>query len=109
LDELNKDPPDNQAAAGNIEGAIGDIEAAINEGLDPVVGAELMDDLAGITRQLAEDAIDEADATLGSDADKIVTANDKLAEGDTFRGEDKFKDAAAKYKDALSNAEGALP
>ena len=70
-DELAKDPPDNQAAVGNIEGAIGEIEAAISDGLDPEVEAELtelMDTLAGIARQLAVDAIDDA---AGGDEDKI--------------------------------------
>jgi len=109
IDELNKDTPDTPAAMGNIEGAIGDLEAAINDGLDPLVGAELMDELAGIARQLAVDAIDEAVAA-GGDSDKIATANEKLGEGDDFRdNEGKFKDAASKYKDALSEAESALP
>ena len=106
INELNKTPPDNQAAAGNIEGAIGDIEAAINEGLDPVVGAELMDALAGIASQLALDAIDEAIANSG-DEDKISEAEASLAEGDALRDSGSYKDAVNKYKDALSQAEGA--
>jgi len=110
--ELNNDPPDNQAAAGNIEGAIGDLEAAVDKEEDSDVQdelIELMDTLAGIVKQLALDAIDEAVATDGSDGDKIDTAGDKLKEGDDFRDDGKFKDAASKYKDALSEAEGALP
>ena len=106
LDELNKD--DIQAAAGNIEGAIGDIEAAINEGLDAIVGAQLMDDLAGIAKQLAEDAIAQAVDNSG-DPDKIEEAEASLAEGDALRVPGTYKDAANKYKDALAQAEGALP
>ena len=108
MDELNKDPSDNQAAAGNIEGAIGDLEAAINEGLDPVVGAEIMDALAGITRQLAENAIDTANDTPGSDSGEISDAEQSLADGDALRTSGDYKDAANKYKDALSKAESAL-
>jgi len=109
LDELDKDPPDNQAAVGNIEGAIGDLEAAVNEGLDPVLGAQLMDALTGIARQLAVDAIDEAIADPGSDPGEISDAQQSLADGDALRASGDYKDAANKYKDALSKAESALP
>jgi len=108
LEELNKDPPDNQAAVGNIEGAIGDIEAAINEGLDPVVANELMDNLAGIAKQLAEDAIDQADAA-GGDSVKIEEAEASRDEGNDLRASGDYKDAVNKYKDALAKAESALP
>lgn len=53
LGELEKTPRDNQAAAGNIEGAIGDLEAAVADGLlDPGNGNRLIDQLASIIRQL---------------------------------------------------------
>ena len=53
LGELKKTPSDNQAAAGNIEGAIGDLEAAVADGLlDPGYGNQLIDQLANIIRQL---------------------------------------------------------
>jgi len=53
LGELEKTPRDNQAAAGNIEGAIGDLEAAVADGLlDPGNGNRLIDQLANIIRQL---------------------------------------------------------
>jgi len=102
-DELNKDTPDSQAAAGNIEGAIGDIEAAINEGLDPIVGAELMGALVDVVKQMADDAIDDAIAR-GAD---VATANNKFSEGVTAEGVEDFKTAASKYKDTLAAAEGA--
>ncbi len=78
-DELAKDPPDNQAAAGNIEGAIGDIQAAVDSGdLAAATGNRLMDQLAGIVRQFAQDAIYEAIVYSG-DQDKISEAEASLA------------------------------
>ena len=109
IDELNKTPPDNQAALGNIEGAVGDIEAAVNEGLDETTGNILMDNLAGVARQIAQEAIDIAIATPGSDSGEIADAQQSLADGDTLRADEQFKDAVNKYKDALSKAESALP
>ena len=114
-EELNKEPPDSQAAVGNIEGAVGSIcDAVSDEGLDPVEGAALMDNLAGIARQLAVDAIDEAIA-VGGDAGEIQEAMDFLAEADSLRELataemcELFRIAISAYKDALAKAEGALP
>ncbi len=106
FDELCKTPPDNQAAAGNIEGAVGDLDAAISQGLDPAEAIRLMVNLAGVARQLAEEAIDEAIAR-GGDPVKIQEAQDALAGGDALRLGQAFKDAAAQYKDAIAKAEGA--
>ena len=78
----------------------------MNEGLDPVVGAALMDEATGMARVLAEQATAEAMAR-GGDAEKIDDAQRALADGDTLRASEAFKDAVAKYKDALANAEGA--
>ncbi len=115
LDELNKEPPDNQAAVGNMEGAVGSIcDAVVEEGLDPVQGTQLMDKLAGVARQLAVEAIDEAVAA-GGDQDAIDEAEVSLIVGDALRelGNsgvcEAFKDAVNFYKDALAKAEGALP
>ncbi len=106
FDELCKTPPDNQASAGNIEGAVGDLDAAISQGLDPAEAIRLMVNLAGVARQLAEEAIDEAIAR-GGDPVKIQEAQDALAGGDALRLGQAFKDAAAQYKDAIAKAEGA--
>ena len=108
LDELNKEPPDNQAAVGNIEGAVGDLEAAVSEGLDSEQGTELMDLLVGIPRTLAADALDGAIAHGQCDSDVIDDAQQGLDEGDELRAEGAFKDAVNKYKDALAKAEGVL-
>ena len=99
-------PPDNQAALGNLEGAIGDVESAVNEGLDPAQAASFMDQVANIARVVAEGAIVDA-ITQGGHPDKISDAQQALAEGDTLRAAQAFKDAVAKHKDALAIAEGA--
>ena len=104
--ELTKTPPDNQAALGKIEGAVGDLEAAVNDGLlDPVDGAPLMDELAGIARQMAVNARNEAMARAG-DPSAIADVQQYLADGDVLSAS-AAKDAVAKYKDALAKAEGA--
>ena len=114
INQLNKTPPDNQATAGNIEGAAGSLEDAIkDEGLDQTQGEELINQLLDISRQVALNAIDTANNTLGSDLGKIASANAALTNGDTLRtpptsfGD--FKTAAAEYKVAIAEAEGALP
>jgi len=100
ITELNKTPPDNQAAAGNVEGAVGTLEDAIkDDGLDPVQGEQLINQLLDVSRQIAVNAINTANNTPGSDAGKISSANAALANGDSLRtpptsfGD--FKDAAA--------------
>ena len=93
----------------NIEGAVGDLEAAV--GLDPTVDSDLidlMDELAGIAQQLATEALDEAIAQ-GGDPGDINDAQQALADGDALRASGAFKDAVNKYKDALAKAESALP
>ncbi len=110
LEEVNKTPPDNQAALGNIEGAVGDLEAAFNDGdcADPAELTDLMDDLAAIARAVALQAIEEA-ILQGGDPGDISDAQDSLAEGDALRAAGQYKDAVSKYKDALSKAESANP
>ena len=105
LEELAKDPPDTQAALGTLEGAVGDLAAAEDEGLGQ--GTALMDQLAGIARALAQIAIADAVAQ-GGEADKISDAQEALADGDALRAAFGFKDAVARYKDAVAKAEGAV-
>jgi probable HAF family extracellular repeat protein len=107
LAELEKDPPDNQAALGNVEGAVGDLEAAVKDGfLDAAGGSDLMDRLAEAARDLAVGAVDDAKDRAG-DQEVIDEAEGYLAEGDDLRDLGYFKDAVAKYKDALAKAESA--
>ena len=115
LEELNKEPPDNQAAVGNMEGAVGSIcDAVLDEGLDPVQGVALMDKKAGIARRLAADAIDEAIA-VGGDAGEIQEAMEFMVSADSLRELataemcELFKIAISAYKEAVAKAEGALP
>ena len=109
LEELEADPPDNQAALGAIEGAVNDLEAAVSDGLlDPTEGAALMDSLSEIARTVAADAISNAVAQ-GGDPVALADASDALAAGDALRATEDFKDAVGQYKDALAKAEGSLP
>ena len=103
LMKLTQAPPDRQGAAGSIEGAIGDLESAAALGLD---ANGFMENLAGVVRMLATDAIGEAVDRDGNEG-KIAEAQALVVEGDLRAAADAFKDAAAKYKDALSKAEGA--
>jgi hypothetical protein len=112
-DELTKNPPDSQAAAGGIEGAVGDLEAAVaDECLDVETGVGLMDDLAGVTRRLATRSLDVAEER-GGKRGEIRDAVRALDEGDRERDRGRrgdlaaFKRAAAKYKDALAKGESA--
>ena len=107
-DELNKTPPDNPAAVGNIEGAVGDLEQAVLAGLlDPTLGTQLMDEFAEVAQQLALTAIDEAIAR-GGNTTIIAEAEQALGEGDVLRGgSGVFKGAVNKYHDALAKAESA--
>ena len=102
VEELDK--PDNQAALGSIEDAVGELESA---GLDPDVGFALMDQLAGIAREIAAQAIDEAIACDPTNSD-IADAQQVLNDGDELRATDAFKDTVNKYKDALAKAEGVV-
>ena len=107
VNELNKDPADNQAATGNIEGAVGDLEVAVNAGLfDPEEGAQLMDQLAGIARQIAADALAQA-IDGGGNPTIIAEAQQALADGDALRISGAFKDAINNYKVGLTKAESA--
>jgi hypothetical protein len=107
--EFNKTPPDKQAALGNLEGAVGELEAAVNDGfLTAATGNAMMDTLADLGRSVAVEVLDLA-ISLGGDAGEIADAQLSLADGDSLRADEKFKDAVGKYKDALSKAESALP
>ena len=106
-------PPDNQAALGIIEGAVGDLVAAAND--DPDQAAQLIDlmnELAGIAREIAVNAVNEAILRAG-DPSAIADAQHYLADGDALRASAakdavyKYKDALSRYKDALAKAESA--
>ena len=115
--ELAKRPPDDQAAAGNLEGAIGDLEAAVyDKCFDPETGIGVMDDLTAIARDLALGALDAAHdyGRRRDDFDELQDARRALSRGDALRDAGRrgrleaFKQAVGSYKDALSKAESAL-
>ena len=107
LEELAKIPADDQAAMGAIEGAVGDLEAAL--GLDPELDAEiemLRDSLVAAGRGLAQSAVELAIEEFG-DPVVIAEAQQFLDQGDILRDSGAAKDAAAEYKNALAKAESA--
>ena len=109
LEELEKTPPDRQAALGILEGVIGDLQAAAAEDPDLEQIVLLMDTVAGIARVAAQAAIVDA-IGRGGDPSKIDEAQRALADGDAHRETQdvkEFKAAVARYKDALAIAEGA--
>jgi hypothetical protein len=105
--KLRQRPPDRQGGLGELESAAGDLEAAVKDDLlRPSVGNRLLNRIAGAARQLAVHALSEA-ATPGGKSSKIADAEQALAAGDRDRAALRYMDAVAKYRDALSKAEGA--
>ncbi len=107
IEELGKVPPDAQAAAGAIEGAVGDLEAAL--GLDPALDDQLeglIGQLVAIARRLASEAIQLA-IDEGGNPTVIAESQAYRSEGDALRDAGAPKDAAAEYKDALAKADSA--
>lgn len=107
LMELAKTPPHPKNAAGAIKNAVGDLEAAMKDGLlSAAQGNQLMLRLLSASRLLASEAIDDAIAA-GGQASKIQEAQQSLAQGDALRATGAYKDTGNKYEDAISQAEGA--
>lgn len=107
IEKCSKNPPDRQGAVGELEGAAGDIEAAIKGRLvTGAAAAPVLQELASIARSFAVEAIEEAIARRGNRG-QITAAQALLKVGDGFLAQSRFKDAIAKFKDALSRAEGA--
>ncbi len=108
VEELRKSPPDRQAGMGNIEGAAGDLEAAVNEGsVASEEGTQFLITLTDVARRVAVRAIANATRS-GEKPSEISEAQDFLAEGDSLASQEKHKDAVAKYKDAVAKAEAAV-
>jgi hypothetical protein len=98
---------DRQAALQNIERALSVLHPAVEDGsLDATQGTELMDQLAQVARQIALEALQDAEAR-GGDPTQIEEAQLYLEEGDALRFSGSFTEAVDKYKDALVKAEGA--
>ena len=104
---LRKIGNDRQGAVGELEGAAGDLEAAVKSKLlGQAQGHAFLDRVAGAARLLAVEAIEEAEDAGGDEA-KIDDAKRALDEGDARLDAKRFKAAVAKYKDAVAKAEGA--
>ena len=82
-DELDKSPPDREAAIGILEGAVGDLEAALDSGLfsSSQEGIDLLDALVNIARRMTTAAIAEA-TNNGGDPNDLLEAQQSLNEGD---------------------------
>lgn len=106
LQKLQLTPPDWKGALGDLKGAVGDLERAVENGLPGADGTALMNQIAGVARLVAEQAIEEA-RTRGGDAGKITKAEQSLTDGDAARAAGQFKDAVAEYTQAVARAEGA--
>jgi hypothetical protein len=102
-----KSPPDREAAAGNLEGAVDDMLDAIEDGLiGTSQGVGFLDRLLRVSRTMAIEAIEAAEARGGRQGD-IERAKELVAEGDALHAAGEFEDAAETYTDAVSEAEGA--
>src|SRR5688572_101577 len=107
LEEFDKHPSDLQAALGNLEGAVGDLEAATEDRLlSPAEGVFLMEPLAEVARNVATEAVGEA-FLFGGEEEKVEEAAQLLIQGDSLLAAGRFKEAVAKYKSAVAEAEGA--
>lgn len=107
IEKVEMVPPDRQGSAGEIEGAAGDLEAALKDRLiSGAQGLPLLQDLARASRLFAVEAIDAAIAR-GGNRGKIIAAQREVRRGDADVIRGRFKDACAKFKSALSQAEGA--
>lgn len=102
LAELAKQSPDAAAALGKLEGAAGDLEAMVRDGLlTEEDGEALLDVVVASAREPASDAIAGAE---GGDEAKLAEANAALAQGDALRDDGRSKDAVARYREAYAKA-----
>jgi hypothetical protein len=75
--------------------------------IDPVQGAQLLDEFAAVARQMAVHALIQAIVADG-DQDQVDEALQYLYEGDALRSAGYYKDAVDKYKDSLCKSESVL-
>jgi hypothetical protein len=102
-----KNPPDRKAAAKNIKDAVDDMLDIRKDGLIGASQAEdFLDRLLGVSRTMAIEAIEEAEAR-GGRWSHILRAYGYVSEGDRHWSLGSFKKAASSYESAISRAEGA--
>lgn len=108
LNALAQTPPDGQVAEQSLGEAEARLQAAVDDGLlDPDLGTQLMDQFAGVARQIATDALAQAIDQEG-DPVLIAGAQQALADGDALRASEEFEAAVDKYEVALADAKDAL-
>lgn len=99
-EHLAQTPPDRPEALGELHGAAGDFEAAVNEGELSAFGfSQLMSRSMRVPSIAAQQAIDDAVARGESEV-AIAEARQWLAEGNAHLNVSQFKDAIAAYKKA---------
>ncbi len=102
-----KDPPDREAAAENIEDAVEDMLDILEDGLMGTPQAEdFLDRLLSVSRTMASEEIEAAEAR-GGRWGHIVLAYSYVSAGDRLWSLGSFEKAAARYRSAISRAEGA--
>jgi len=105
--KLNRSQPDRQGALGDLEGAAGDLEAAVSSRLLTAAQARpILDAITGAAWLLALDARDRAIAR-GGRASKIAQAQAQINTGNARWAAGRFKEAIARYRTAVSQADGA--
>jgi hypothetical protein len=102
-----KDPPDRKSSAGDIAGAIGDLEDALDDGLlGTDEGHAFAHRLLDVSRTMAQEAIAAAE-DRGGRSKRIRQARERRDEADALREAGRFKRAADRYESAISRAERA--
>jgi hypothetical protein len=105
--KLNRSRPERVGALGELEGAAGDIQAAVNSRLLTAAQARpVLDLITGAAWLVALDARDRAIARGGRPS-KIAEANTSITQGNQRWAARRHKDAIARYKDAVAKAESA--
>lgn len=104
---LEKLPLDRQGALGAMEGAAGDLDAAVADRLVAAdAGSAMLNRLSGAARLVALVAVKDArDRT--ANAGKLADADAAVVSGDEARIAGRYKDAIARYRYAVAAAEGA--
>lgn len=99
-DELAEDSPDLGRVIELMGRSIDEIQKAMKDGFDPVLGQQLIDQQVEAARAWAQQAIDEAGSNVGPF--RLWLANASLATGDKMRDRGRA-DRAIKYYQAAAN------
>ena len=108
ISELLEIPSDTDQAVQELQSVVDRIQDAMNEspGLPAAQAHPLMDEAAGIARQLANDELNAAILRLGNPV-AILDAQTDISNGDTQRLGSNYRQATSYYRSALQSAQGA--